>query len=64
MFDLVEAKMFIETLVLLIMSLWTFKTRSDWNQDGPIWRVLNIFIIIFLIWQYVTLRGMKVTVGG
>lgn len=60
MFDLVEAKMFIETLVLLIMSLWTFKTRSDWDKDGPIWRVLNIFIIVFLIWQYFTLRNMRV----
>lgn len=62
MFNLTEAKTTIETLVLLVMSLWTFKTRSDWDKDGPIWRILNIFIIVFLIWQYFTLRNMKI--GG
>lgn len=62
MFDLTQAKLAIETIVLLVMSLWTFKMRSDWDKDGPIFRILNIFIIVFLIWQYITLRSMKV--GG
>lgn len=60
MFSLAEAKTAIQTLMLLVASLWTFKTRSDWDKDGPIWRILNIFIIVFLVWQYFTLRNMKV----
>ena len=59
MFDLAQAKSIIETIVLLIVSLWIFKTRSDWDKDGAFFRVLNIFVIVFLIWQYFALRGLK-----
>jgi uncharacterized membrane-anchored protein len=62
MFDLTQAKSVIETIVLLVMSLWTFRTRSDWDDDSWFFRILNILVVAFLIWQYITLRGLKV--GG
>lgn len=59
MFDLAQAKNYIETLVIIVMSLWTFKTKTDWEDDSWLLRILNIAIIVFLISQYITLRGLK-----
>ena len=62
MFDLTQAKNYIETLVLIVASLWMFKTKTDWEDDSWFFRSLNIAIIIFLVSQYITLSGLKV--GG